>query len=115
MPWTIIVASGEGFQLEQLMEGAKEIATAIPGTVVMEAASVQEVRKGQKAAAKRRQLLIVAATLPDEAGPTADSPGLKLIRSTAQEAEPPLCILVSGRPEPPRGRPGKRALGASPP
>lgn len=100
MPWTIIVASDEGYQLEQLMEAAQEIATAIPepGTVVMEAESIEEVRKRRRTAGQRSQLLIVAATLPDEANPTADASGLELIRSSAQEADAPPCILVSYDP-----------------
>lgn len=99
MPWTIIVASGEGFQQELLMEGAQEIATAIAeGAVAMEAESVQEVQRRRRTAAQRRQLLIVAAALPDEATPAAKMAGLELIQSITKETDPPLCILVSADP-----------------
>lgn len=100
MPWTIIVASGDGYQQELLMEGAQEIATAIAeaGPVVMEAESVGEVQKRRRTAARRRQLLIVSATLPDEARPTVKTAGLGLVQSIATDTVAPLCILVSGDP-----------------
>jgi hypothetical protein len=100
MPWTIIVASREGDQLEALIQGAQEVAAAItePGTVVMQTESIGKLRNRRKSAAKHRQLLIVVASLPDETNPTATESGLELVRMSAQETDAPLCIVVSADP-----------------
>jgi CHAT domain-containing protein len=98
MSWTIIVASGEGDQLEALRAAALEITKTIaePGTSVVPADSVEDVKKQRKWAAESNQLLIVAASLPDDAprDPHA-APGLELIKSIAAESETAVCILVS--------------------
>jgi CHAT domain len=99
MPWTIIVASGEGDQLDELMKGAEEVAAAIgvTGTVIVPVDSVEGVQKRRKSAAGRKQLLIVSACLPGEGNhDRGDAPGLELIRSIAKEPDAPPCMLVSG-------------------
>jgi len=106
MPWTIIVATSDAAQLELLVQGAQEIAKQIksPGgsTLIMEATSVDEVeRKRQRRHDGASQLLVVAASLPNvQSSPNPEAqPGLDLIKSVAQEAEPPACILVSDQLE----------------
>jgi hypothetical protein len=104
MAWTIIVASSEADQLDELMRGAQEIANRINlgGTVVMDATCIEEVvRKRQRRRDGGPQLLIVAASLPNvESSPNPQAQlGLGLIQSVAQEAAPPACILVSDQPE----------------
>jgi hypothetical protein len=98
MPWTIIVASGEGDQLDELMNGAQEIATTIAdSSIVVSAESVEEVKKRRTSATGRNQLLIVSACIPGEASHEPQAArGLELIRSIAQEPDAPHCILVSG-------------------
>jgi hypothetical protein len=99
MPWRIIVASGEGYQLDELMNGAQEIATAIAetGTWVVSAESVEDVQKRRKSAAGRNQVLIVSACLPGEGSHDPQAArGLELIRSIAREPGAPPSILVSG-------------------
>jgi hypothetical protein len=104
MSWTIIVASGQADQLDELMSGAQEIAAQISspdGTSVVSATSVEEVRKRRSSARGRNQLLIVVASLPERQSspdPRA-TPGLELIKSVAREPEPLKCILVSERVE----------------
>ena len=64
MSWTIIVASGQADQLDELMNGAQEIAAQISspgGTSVVYATSAEDVRKRRNSASGRMQLLIVAA------------------------------------------------------
>jgi hypothetical protein len=98
MPWTIIVASEDGDQLDELMNGAQEIATAI-GAAVVPAESVEEVQKRRRAAAGRNQLLILSAYLPGDGSHDPQAAlGLELIRSIAQEPDAPPCILVSRDP-----------------
>jgi hypothetical protein len=105
MSWTIIVASSQADQLDELVSGAEQIAAQIssPGaTLVMDATSVEEVmRKRQRSPDGRMQLLIVAASLPNsQSSPDPQAQlGLDLIKSIAQEAEPPACILVSDQLE----------------
>src|SRR5947209_1817354 len=98
MAWTIIVASSQGDQLDALIDGAQEIAAIMcTDATVVQATSVEEVRKRRKSAICRKQLLIVAASLPSR-DPNSDAQaasGLELIKSIAQEAEPTACILVS--------------------
>jgi CHAT domain len=105
MSWTIIVASGDGDQLDELVNGAQEISDLINasggGTSIVTASSVDDVRKRRTAAGSRRQLLIVSATLPyRQSSPDRNAePGLELIKSLGRETEPPACILVSERSE----------------
>jgi hypothetical protein len=99
MPWTIIVASGDGDQLDELINGAQEIAKTIAdSTIVVSADSVEEVKKRRTSATGRNhnQLLIVSASIPDEASHEPHAAwGLELIRSIAQQPDAPHCILVS--------------------
>jgi FtsZ-binding cell division protein ZapB len=99
MSWTIIVASSQGDQLDELRNGAQEIARAIgvAGIEVVEASSVEAVQEQRKSASHRKQLLIVAASLPSRESTRAPHalPGLELIKSITQEVEAPPCILVS--------------------
>jgi hypothetical protein len=105
MSWTIIVASAQPDQLDELVSGAQEIAAQIssPGgiSVVVSATSVEDVRKRRRYAGCRKQLLIVAASLPEhQSSPDLQgAPGLELIKSIGRELEPPACILVSERVE----------------
>jgi CHAT domain len=98
MPWTIIVASGEGDQLDELMNGAKKIAAelAVRGTDVVPAGSVEDVQIQRGSAARGKQLLIVSASLPGGNSQDQDAAGLELIRSIAREPDAPPCMLVSG-------------------
>src|SRR5262245_19387471 len=98
MAWTIIVASNQGDQLDALTDGAQEIAAMMDeGATVVQASSVEQVRKRLKSAVDRKQLLIVSASLPSrDASPDPHAvPGLDLVKAIAQEPEPPACILVS--------------------
>jgi hypothetical protein len=98
MAWTIIVASSQGDQLDALTDGAQEIAAKMgDSATVVQATSVEQVSKRRKSAVGREQLLIISALLPSrDASPDPHAvPGLDLIKSIAQEPEPPACILVS--------------------
>ena len=69
MSWSIIVASDQAYQLDELMNGAHEIAAQISSsgsTPVMDATSVEDVLKRRRFASGRNQLLIIAASLPDQ-------------------------------------------------
>jgi hypothetical protein len=104
MSWTIIVASSDGDQLEELAEGAEQIKARLTSSdhvSIRTAASVEEVRNWRSVAGSRRHLLIVAATLPyrQSSADRDGEPGLELVRSVGQEPEPPVCILVSERIE----------------
>jgi CHAT domain len=100
MAWTIIVASSQADQLQELMNGAHAVAAHIsppedrPKPVM--ALSVEDVRR-KRSRNPATELLIVAASLPNrESSPDAQArPGLNLVQSFAQDAEPPACILVS--------------------
>jgi hypothetical protein len=103
MSWTIIVASSQADQLEELFSAAQEIArhTSPPG-IVREATSVEEVlQKRGRSSESEMQLLIAAASLPNrQSSPDPRSePGLDLIKALGREAGPPACILVSDRLE----------------
>src|SRR5215470_9763256 len=105
MSWTIIVASCQSDQLDELMNGAQAIVARLNsagGTLVMDATSVDEViRKRQRSGGGRAQLLIVAASLPRSQSIRDHHSrlGVGLIKAVANEAEPPACILVSDRIE----------------
>jgi hypothetical protein len=106
MPWTIIVASSQGDQLDVLLQGAEEIAKKIKSdggsNFVTDADSVEEVmRKRRRRRDGGQQLLIVTASLRnDQLSPDCRAqPGLDLLKSVAQEPDPPACILVSDQPE----------------
>jgi hypothetical protein len=98
MAWTIIVASSEGDQLDALVDAAQEIAALMSaGATVVQATSVEEVGKRRRSAIRRKQLLIVAASLSnrDSNSDPQAAPGLEVIKSIAQEPLAPACILVS--------------------
>jgi hypothetical protein len=105
MSWTIIVASSDSDQLDELLIGAHEIKAQIrpPDDVaVIEATSVEEVmRERQRSLDARTQLLIVTASLPNSrSSPDLQGQaGVDLIKSFAREADPPARILVSDRLE----------------
>jgi CHAT domain len=106
MPWTIIVASSQEDQLDVLLQGAEQIAKKIKSegdsNFVTDAASVEEVkRKRQRRRDGGPQLLIMTASLRnDQLNPDCRAlPGLELVKSVAQEPDPPACILVSDQPE----------------
>jgi CHAT domain len=98
MSWTIIVASSQADQLEQLISGAQEIAARIgaPGTKPVMALSVEDVQR-KRSRNPATELLIVAASLPHrESSPDPQTePGFNLVKFIGQDAEPPACILVS--------------------
>jgi hypothetical protein len=100
MSWTIIVASSEADQLEELVNGAKQVAVAINSTgdpSVVCATSVEDVHESRSSATGRSQLLIVTASLLHrQSSPEREAaPGLDLIRSISTQPDPPACILVS--------------------
>src|SRR5262249_28772516 len=71
-------------------------------TIILEATSIEEVeRKRQRRRDGGPQLLIVTASLANvQSSPNPEAqPGLGLVKSVVQEAQPPACILVSDQIE----------------
>ena len=102
MSWTIIVASSDSYQLDALMDAAQQIAARMtpPGPRPVTALSVEDVRRRRTRSSRpATELLITAASLPVSQAEPLPQPeaGLDLIRSLAQEPEPPACILVSAK------------------
>ena len=102
MVWNIIVASSDADQLDELLNGAQEIASSlVPRGVVRIAMSVEEVSQKRHPGSSETELLIVAASLPQRRSSSDDQnePGLNLVKLVDSEATPPACILVSDRVE----------------
>jgi hypothetical protein len=102
MAWNIIVASSDADQLDELLNGAQEIASGlVPRGVVRIAMSVEEVSQKRHPGSSETELLIVAASLPQHRSSSDDSrePGLNLVKLVDGETRPPACILVSDRVE----------------
>src|SRR3954463_12185838 len=102
MVWNIIVASSDADQLQELYDGGREIAAGLsPRGRVQMAMSVEEVAQKRRPERSETELLIVAASLPQQRSSADDAhePGFSLIKSVAGEATPPACILVSDRVE----------------
>lgn len=102
MVWNIIVASSDSDQLDELLNGAQEIASGlVPRGAVRIAMSVEEVSQKRHPESSETELLIVAASLPQHRSSPDDQhePGLNLIKLVDSEARPPACILVSDRVE----------------
>ena len=86
MDWNIIVASSDADQLDELLNGAQEIATRLrPGT-----AFVRTARSIEEVLAKRNLktgLLIVAASLPHRSGSDDErESGMSFVKSLGSEA-----------------------------
>ena len=102
MAWNIIVASSDADQLQELLDGGREIAAGLsPRGRVQMAMSVEEVTQRRRPECSETELLIVAASLPQHRSSSDNShePGFNLIKSVADEPRPPACILVSDRVE----------------
>ena len=93
MSWTIIVASSDSDQLDELLIGAHQIKRQLrpaDDVVVVEATSVEEVEsERQRSLHAQNQLLIVTASLPNSrSSPDLQGQaGLNLIKSVAREAD----------------------------
>jgi hypothetical protein len=101
MPRNIIVASSEGDQIDELVNGAREIAAQMKvraETVVKIAVSVEELQRKQNA---ETMLLIISASLPRQVSSSdvEHEPGLSFVTALSSQESRPACILVSARYE----------------
>lgn len=101
MDWNIIVASNDAYQLDELINGAKEIASRLRPRVpalVRTARSIDELRTKRNS---KTRLLIVAACLPQfrSGGDDDRDPGISFLESLGSESVSPPSIVVSERIE----------------
>jgi hypothetical protein len=99
MAWDIIVASSDADQLDELLNGAQEIASRLkPRGTVRIATSVEELKKKRKEGSAA-ELLILTASLPQHRSSADDEnePGLSFVKELGSGG--PACIVVSKRSE----------------